>query len=144
MGAILSAALFVCLSHRFRICLCEERVANTNTCAHSNQVDFDERPAQEIQPGNYWTIVSNTKGDMCTAIETEFERNTEPLPTGQIMSTLNNESKQSSCIVNVNENLDEYLNPIHSRSVELEYYIHPIHTSHVNPVIQTKRHSSEF
>ncbi|KAL3885637.1 hypothetical protein ACJMK2_025687 [Sinanodonta woodiana] len=106
-------------------------------------VDSDERSAEETPPANYWTIVSNEKGDMCTAIETEFESNTEPPLTGQIIrrSTMSN---QSPCIFKVNDNFDEYIDPIHARSVELEDYIHPIHTSAMITNCVTIRHSSEF
>ncbi|KAK3594625.1 hypothetical protein CHS0354_015019, partial [Potamilus streckersoni] len=71
---------------------------------------------------NYWTIVSNAEGELSSTIETDNERSRQKLLTGHNIASATNEPEEQVQLyyVSVLEDIDEYINPIHSPSVNID------------------------
>ncbi|KAK3583503.1 hypothetical protein CHS0354_025636 [Potamilus streckersoni] len=136
MGGILAVAFITYLQHRIRIGLQTDRVSNNNGVTDLNKDDGEENIQGENFPGHYWTIVSNERGELNTAIEMNLEQHSEPRLIAQTMVHIDNESEEilrSSNIIR-KEELDGYLNPVHSIPMEFDNYIHPVHSDSVNAI----------
>ncbi|KAK3590880.1 hypothetical protein CHS0354_033809 [Potamilus streckersoni] len=117
----------------------------------ASNTDVDNGNLQEENmPGNYWTIVSNERGELRTTIETSLNSRREPVQIGQNVVPIYTESEQSIIFddVKLNDELDGYLNPIHSCSGESDEYIHPfipiMLMEGVHPFCSIKFHEYRF
>ncbi|KAL3885674.1 hypothetical protein ACJMK2_025721 [Sinanodonta woodiana] len=133
MGGILAFAFIAYLQHKVRICLRTERVSNDNRVSFSIKDDGAENIQDDNLSGHYWTIVSNTSGEPRTAIEMNLEQHCEPHVIAQTMGHIDFESEETLRTSNITrkEELDVYLNPVHSNPTEISDYIHPVHSDPV-------------
>ncbi|KAL3885649.1 hypothetical protein ACJMK2_025699 [Sinanodonta woodiana] len=133
MGGTLAFAFIAYLQHKVRICLRTERVSNDNRVTISIKDDGAENIQDDNLSGHYWTIVSNTSGEPRTAIEMNLEQHCEPHVIAQTMVHIDFESEETLRTSNITrkEELDVYLNPVHSNPTEISDYIHPVHSDPV-------------
>ncbi|KAL3885630.1 hypothetical protein ACJMK2_025680 [Sinanodonta woodiana] len=134
MGGILAFAFIACLQHKVRICLRTDRVSNDNRVTISIKDDGAEHIQDDDLSGHYWTIVSNPTGEPRTAIEMNLEQHSESQLIAQTMNHIDIESEEilRKSKITRKEELDVYLNPVHSNPSVLSDYIHPVHS---DPVI---------
>ncbi|KAL3885634.1 hypothetical protein ACJMK2_025684 [Sinanodonta woodiana] len=135
MGGILAFVFIACIQHKVRIRLRVDRASNGNRVTISIKEDEAENIQDDNLSGNYWTIVSNPSGELRTAIEMNLERHSEPQLIAQTMVNIDIKSEETLRTSNITrkEDLDGYLNPVHSISTELSDYIHPVHS---DPVVE--------
>ncbi|KAL3885641.1 hypothetical protein ACJMK2_025691 [Sinanodonta woodiana] len=133
MGGTLAFASIAYLQHKVRICLRTERVSNDNRVTISIKDDGAEHTQDDNLSGHYWTIVSNTSGEPRTAIEMNLEQHCEPHVVAQTMVHIDFESEETRRASNITrkDELDVYLNPVHSNPTEISDYIHPVHSDPV-------------
>ncbi|KAL3885631.1 hypothetical protein ACJMK2_025681 [Sinanodonta woodiana] len=133
MGGIIAVAFIACLLHKIRIGVRVYKVSSCNTLSNSSKDEVDDSLREENFPENYWTIVSNERGEMSTAIETDFERHMETSLIVHATISAQNESEDllRGYTIRLNDKIDENLSPIQSRPVEFDEYIHPVHSEPV-------------
>ncbi|KAK3583471.1 hypothetical protein CHS0354_025602 [Potamilus streckersoni] len=115
-------------------------VRGSNVNALSNNDDKNEEVQEGNQAGKYWTIVSNAKGEMSTAIETDVELQRETLmglPNGVPTNSESEDSMRSEDIY-VSQEIEGLVNPISSCTLEFNDYIHPIHSNILNTFFPTE------
>ncbi|KAL3885643.1 hypothetical protein ACJMK2_025693 [Sinanodonta woodiana] len=129
LGGVLVTAFFACCRYKERICVREVRESCVNSAINND--DANDGAHNVNQAGKYWTILSNAKGEMRTAIETdaELQRETQLLASIEIHTNGKSESSMRSDDIYVSEEIVGYLNPISSSTVEVNDYIHPIHSN---------------
>ncbi|KAK3579657.1 hypothetical protein CHS0354_014893 [Potamilus streckersoni] len=102
--------------------------STTNTSSEPSKVCCENKAApSEQQTGNYWTIVSNARGELTTAIDADNAQCIIQSPPG-INDVLKKKNLKHSKSPKVDIELEEYLEPIHSDVVEHDDYIHPINS----------------
>ncbi|KAK3605198.1 hypothetical protein CHS0354_038636 [Potamilus streckersoni] len=105
-----------------------ERMSNGNRSINSTGHDGAENLPEVKQYGNYWTIVSNSIGEMSTAIDSNCER-FSGLPIDEGHTIVHTQYEEDHLVMtdadNAIEVLDGYITPIHSHPVQLDMYIQP-------------------
>ncbi|KAK3598040.1 hypothetical protein CHS0354_042408 [Potamilus streckersoni] len=145
MGGILAAVFIAYIRYKITICLRADRESNRNTLKDFNRDDGNECLPERSSLGNSLTIRSNKNGELSTELDMDCVQVKKVTQFGQNVVPAQNEHSLKLDCVQVNDGLDGYLSPIHSRSVEVDYYIHPlstcpvesddyIHVIHTSPV----------
>ncbi|KAL3885695.1 hypothetical protein ACJMK2_025741 [Sinanodonta woodiana] len=86
---------------------------------------------QEVNSSeNYWTIVPNASGMMSTVVDANIKHCRTPMPIykGKFPMHYSLQQSVSHCSLNSQMEQDTYMEPIHSRYVDLVDYIHPFHS----------------
>ncbi|KAL3885614.1 hypothetical protein ACJMK2_025664, partial [Sinanodonta woodiana] len=129
LGCFFAIGFLACLLHKFRAC---SRVRgssiNNRSSEHSAGYRDSETPPMEHLAGNYWTIVSNTRGDLTTAVDVD---NAQCIT--QTAHSIKNVLKEKNLAYSISANFDieleEYSEPVHAGTVD--DYIHPVHKGYV-------------
>ncbi|KAK3600203.1 hypothetical protein CHS0354_039310 [Potamilus streckersoni] len=127
--------------------ICSSRVVRVSSVSAETNNDVENDDVQELnQAGKYWTIVSNAKGEMSTAIETDAELQRETLLDVPNEVTKNSESDESirSDDIYVSQEIVGYFNPITSGMIKFDDYIHPIHSNSLNTYFPTEVSDSQI
>ncbi|KAK3579652.1 hypothetical protein CHS0354_014890 [Potamilus streckersoni] len=123
MGIILAVGLLSCLLHKCGACSHVGRESKTRAFVMSDNDGANEGSHGELQTEKYWTIVSNTGGELTTAVESDSAQYYIQKPSGinEVLQQDNPEFPTCVDVVMVHDSS-------HSVSVEHDDYIHPVHT----------------
>ncbi|KAK3583480.1 hypothetical protein CHS0354_025612 [Potamilus streckersoni] len=122
-------AVVCCLRKKNKYCSREARVSNHTINAHS---EIGESHQAESLSEHYWTIVSNARGEYCTALErdinTEIRRLVDRAHSTHIESNANTTQRHRN-----SETLEVSSHSVNSE-IEIDYSYSLEHEGYINPI----------